>query len=179
MSVTSCQSSQKIVHKCKRKCNLDYLFREAKANVSYLSLACSSESTVFLYRYIFLIAIVLSCQRSKSRTEQSGCDAVLTMSWAHSSKSARAKGMISSCIWLRDYSQIAPTCPCIEPSFELSFNPSRELAVPGGIEGVLLSPAQFHFRYCEIQGRENKRLFFCDLGQAASLLHASHQVKRE
>lgn len=85
---------------------------------------------LFFCRYIFLIAIVLSCQQSKPRTGQSGCDAVLTVPWAHSSKSARAKGMISSCMWLRDYSQRAPTCPCIEPSFELCFNPSRALTVP-------------------------------------------------
>lgn len=34
-------------------CNQDYLWREAKANVSHLSLACSSGTIVILYTYIF------------------------------------------------------------------------------------------------------------------------------
>lgn len=43
-------------------------------NVSHLSLACSSESIVLLFIYILIIT-VLSCQQSKTRTEQSECDA--------------------------------------------------------------------------------------------------------
>lgn len=126
MSVTSFVSHfRRLFINVKCKCKRKIICSGRQRQLSYLSLAFSSESIVFLY-----IGIVWSCQQWKSRTGQPGCDAVLAVSWAHSSKSARAKGMISSCIWLRDYSQRAPTCPRIEPSFELSFNPSRELAVP-------------------------------------------------
>lgn len=74
MTVTSvvshlcCQSSLKTVHKSEKEmCSQDNLWREAKANVSHLNLACSSESIVFLYMYVFnLFCFKLS---AKTRTK--------------------------------------------------------------------------------------------------------------